>query len=227
MKISISYINQGFQKYPSSQLSPALVEQFASFAWTFLASSRLALSPSQPVPFPVASFIASSASAKVEAALLFLFFISFPQLSTLLASLNSTWALLNFFVFATRSAKQVSCLPLARSPPCLLIDFCFLTFFSLFFGLSFFAVFFSLLCLCFFSFPDFFLPPFFALFLLFFLFCFLLHFLSPFSHLLPASLASLSRTRFVSALSTSSRSARENWKRQRQRRARTIFIIVV
>ena len=33
-----------------------------------------------PVPFPVASFIASSASAKVEAALLFLFFISFPQL---------------------------------------------------------------------------------------------------------------------------------------------------
>merc|ERR1712012_240202 len=135
MKISISYINQGFQKYPSSQLSPALVEQFASFAWTFLASSRLALSPSQPVPFPVASFIASSASAKVEAALVFLFFISFPQLSTLLASLNSTWALLNFFVFATRSAKQVSCLPLARSlgapaPPCLLFDFCFLTLFS-------------------------------------------------------------------------------------------------
>ena len=32
------------------------------------------------------------------------------HLSTLLASLNSTWALLNFFVFATRSAKQVSCL---------------------------------------------------------------------------------------------------------------------
>merc|ERR1712012_183770 len=151
MKISISYINQGFQKYPSSQLSPALVEQFASFAWTFLASSRLALSPSQPVPFPVASFIASSASAKVEAALLFLFFISFPQLSTLLASLNSTWALLNFFVFATRSAKQVSCLPLARSPPCLLIDFCFLTFFSLFFSRSscssFYSVSFCTFCL--------------------------------------------------------------------------------
>ena len=33
-----------------------------------------------PVPFPVASFIASSASANVEAELFFLFFISLPQL---------------------------------------------------------------------------------------------------------------------------------------------------
>merc|ERR1711973_456938 len=193
----------GVASLPSSQLSPALVEQFASFACTFLASSRLALSPSQPVPFPVASFIASSASAKVEAALVFLFFISFPQLSTLLASLNSTWALLNFFVFATRSAKQVSCLPLARcldkdlASPCLLIDFCFLTFFPL-------------LCLNFLPFPDFcFLSPLFVLFLLFLFFCLLLH-CFPFGQSLPASRISLSRTRLVSALSTSSSSAREN-----------------
>ena len=93
-------------------------------------------------PFPVASFIASSASLNVEAELFFLFFISLPQLmimmiimltktmtmtmamttkvtmritimmmshvSILLVSLNSTWALLNFFVLATMSVKHWS-----------------------------------------------------------------------------------------------------------------------
>merc|ERR1711990_822708 len=107
-------------RFPSSQLAPALTEQFASFSRTAFASARLELSPSQPVPFPVASFIASSASLKVEAELFFLSFISLPQLSTLLASLNSTWALLNFFVLATRSVKHWSCLPFVaevlRSP---------------------------------------------------------------------------------------------------------------
>merc|ERR1712013_810051 len=139
----------GVASLPSSQLSPALTEQFANFAWTSLASARLALSPSQPVPFPVASFIASSASAKVEAALVFLFFISFPQVWTLLQSLYSTWALLYFFVFATRSAKHVSpvvFLPLALLDEDLASPFCLLPAFS-FFLFSFF--------------PDFF-PPFFC-----------------------------------------------------------------
>ena len=153
------------------------------------------------------------------------------HLSTLLASLNSTWALLNFFVFATRSAKQVSCLsvifmfrkmtlnrgrkyldffskilsylPLARcldedlASPCLLIDFCFLTFFSILSWLGFLLAFFPLLCLNFLPFPDFcFLSPLFVLFLLFLFFCLLLsllHFFpsSPFWQFLPASRISL------------------------------------
>merc|ERR1712013_592086 len=224
----------GVASLPSSQLSPALTEQFANFAWTSLASARLALSPSQPVPFPVASFIASSASAKVEAALVFLFFISFPQVWTLLQSLYSTWALLYFFVFATRSAKHVSpvvFLPLALLDEDLASPFCLLPAFS-FFLFSFFPDFFPpFFCPELFLVLDFlvcflFFPPFF-LFLSFLLFFppFLQFF--PVQRFLPASLTSLSRTRLVSALSISSCSARENWKRQRTRRARTIFMVVV